>query len=161
MKYKLFVFDLDETLWTVSEGLCTLVRPPFSFPTPDRIQSAEGFWIELMPGVRSLFEFLKKKKRYISLASRNDAAPTLEILEAFQLLDYLDFPQLCWRAKEESIQKIIKELHKRDKVTIRQDEVFFLDDWQENVQLVREWGATALVYGKDVQDFDVLRTMLR
>ena len=26
MNYKLFVFDLDETIWTVSEGLCSLVR---------------------------------------------------------------------------------------------------------------------------------------
>ncbi len=161
MKYKLFVFDLDETLWSVSEGLCTLVRPPFSFPSPDRIESEEGFWIELKPGVRDLFKFLKKQGCYVSLASRNDAKPTLEILEAFKLAEILDFPQLSWRAKEESISRILKDIQKRDKVVIRPDEVFFLDDWPENVQPVRDWGATALLFGQDVQSFDELRAMLK
>ena len=161
MNYKLFVFDLDETLWSVSEGLCTLVRPPFSFPHPDRIESEEGFWIELKPGVRELFKFLKKKKRYISLASRNDAKPTMEILEALNLASFLDFPQLCWRAKEDSIRRIIKDIQKRDDVQISPQEGFFLDDWPENVIPVRGWGATALLFGQDVQDFNELRRMLQ
>ncbi len=160
MKYKLFVFDLDETIWSVSEGLCTLVRPPFTLPHPDRIESEEGFWIEVNPGVRNLFEFLKSEKCYISLASRNDAKPTMELLEALDLAKYLDFPQLCWRAKEDSIRRIIKEIAKRDKVTLQPDEVFFLDDWPENVFPVREWGATALLFGQDVESFVELRKML-
>ncbi len=161
MKYKLFVFDLDETVWSVSEGLCTLVHPPFTMPHPDRIESEEGFWIEIKPGVRDLFQYLKREGYYVSLASRNDAKPTIEILEALKLAEFLDFPQLCWRSKEESIQRIIKALQKRDKVTIRPEEVFFVDDWPENVLPVREWGATALLYGQDVQDFKELREMLR
>ena len=161
MKYKLFVFDLDETLWSVSEGLCTLVQPPFTMPHADRIESEEGFWIEVKEGVRDLFDYLKSEGRYVSLASRNDPKPTIEILKALKLADYLDFPQLCWRAKEESIQRIVKELQKRDKVTIRPDEVFFLDDWPENVVPVREWGATSLLFGQDVQDFRELKEMLK
>ena len=84
-----------------------------------------------------------------------------EILKALKLADYLDFPQLCWRAKEESIQRIIKELQKRDKVSIRPDEVFFVDDWPENVVPVREWGATSLLFGQDVHDFGELKEMLK
>ena len=161
MKYKLFVFDLDETLWSVSEGLCTLVQPPFTLPHPNRVESEEGFWIEVKPGVRELFQYLKKAGCYVSLASRNDAKPTIAILKALKLADYLDFPQLCWRAKEESIQRIIKELQKRDKVSIRPDEVFFVDDWPENVVPVREWGATSLLFGQDVHDFRELKEMLK
>ncbi len=161
MKYKLFVFDLDETLWSVSEGLCTLVQPPFTLPHANRVESAEGFWIEVKPGVRELFAYLKGEGCYVSLASRNDAKPTIEILKALNLADYLDFPQLCWRAKEESIQRIIKELQKRDKVSIRPDEVFFVDDWPENVVPVREWGATSLLFGQDVHDFGELKEMLK
>ena len=70
MKYKLFVFDLDETLWSVSEGLCTLVQPPFTMPHANRVESAEGFWIEVKPGVRELFKYLKGEGCYVSLASR-------------------------------------------------------------------------------------------
>ena len=78
MKYKLFVFDLDETIWTVSEGLCSLVRPPFQLTAPDRLETSEGFWVQLKPGVHDLFKFLKKQKRYISLASRNDHEPAID-----------------------------------------------------------------------------------
>lgn len=160
MKYKLFVFDLDETIWTVSEGLCSLIRPPFRLATPDRLETNEGFWVQLKPGVHNLFKFLKEQNRYISLASRNDHEPTMEILGAFGLAELLDFPQLCWRPKEESIEKIIKRIRKRDKVSIKADEVFFLDDWPDNVQPVRAWGATALLYGQDVLTHDELVAML-
>jgi magnesium-dependent phosphatase-1 len=161
MNYKLFVFDLDETLWTVSEGLVSLVRPPFHVRTPDRLETDQGLWVELKPGVRDLFKYLKSKKRYISVASRNDVGPTMDILAAFKLSQLLDFPQLGWRPKEESIRRIIKEIQKRDKVSIKPEDVFFLDDWPENVVPVKEWGATALLYGQDVQSHEELLQMLK
>ena len=161
MSYKLFVFDLDETLWTVSEGLCSLVHPPFRLPKPDRVENEEGFWVELKPGLRDLFKFLRGRDHYISIASRNDPRPAIDLLEAFQLADSLDFPQLCWSPKEDSIKKIIAEIQKRDKVTIKPSEVFFLDDWHENVLPVRAMGATALLFGQDVQDYKELLAMLK
>ena len=160
LPYKLFVFDLDETIWTVSEGLCSLVRPPFSLPNPDRIENDRGFWVELKPGVRALFKYLKSKGCYVSIASRNDTGPTLDLLDAFQLTPYLDFPQLCWRPKEQSILRIIKEIRKRDKIAIKPSQVLFVDDWQENVVPVKRWGATALIYGQDVQSYEELLDML-
>jgi magnesium-dependent phosphatase-1 len=161
MKFKLFVFDLDETLWTVSEGLCTLVRPPFRLETPDRLVGKDGLWIELFPGARDLLKFLQKKKCYASIASRNDAAPTLELLEALGVKEYFQFPQLCWKPKEDSIKKIIKDIQKRDKVTIKPEEVLFVDDWTENVTPVRRWGASGLVFGQDVHSFEELMALLK
>lgn len=161
MNYKLFVFDLDETIWTVSEGLCALIRPPFRRVSKERLETGEGFWVELKPGVHNLFEYLKSRDRYISLASRNDAGPAMDILQAFGLAEMIDFPQLCWRPKEDSIEKIVKEIQKRDKVSIKPGEVFFLDDWPENVVPVRKWGATALLYGQDVLSHDELVSMLQ
>ena len=161
MNYKLFVFDLDETIWTVSEGLCSLVRPPFHLRGPDRIENDQGLWVELKPGVRDLFKFLKTKKKYVSLASRNDVGPTMDLLDALKISPYLDFPQLGWRPKDESIRRIIKDIQKRDKVGIKPAEVFFLDDWPENVVPVKEWGATALLYGQDIQDYAELLQMLK
>jgi magnesium-dependent phosphatase-1 len=161
MEYKLFVFDLDETLWSVSEGLCSLVLPPFQIPRPDRIENDRGFWVELKPGVRSLFEFLKGKGRYISIASRNDPGPTMDLLDALQLSRHLDFPQLAWRPKTDSIRRIIREIKKRDKVNIKPQEVFFLDDWPENVAPVRAWGAAAFIFGRDIETYDELLSLLK
>ena len=161
MIYKLYVFDLDETLWTVSEGLVSLVRPPFRKVRTDRLETSEGYHVELKSGVRQLFDYLKKNDRYISLASRNDPEPTLVILDAFGLTKLLEFPQLCWRPKEESIQKIIKEIQKRDKVSIKPQEVLFVDDWPENIAPVRKWGATALLFGQDVISHNELLKIIK
>ena len=161
MHYKLFVFDLDETLWTVSEGLCSLVKPPFNFTSPDRLETNEGFWIELKSGVHNLFNFLREQEVYISIASRNDHKPTMEILSAFGLSDNLAYPQIGWRPKDEMLTRIINRIQKRDKVKIKHDEVFFLDDWPDNIKPARDWGATALLYGQDVLSHDELVTMLK
>ena len=161
MRYKLFVFDLDETLWTISEGLCSLIKPPFRMQGDTRLETNEGYWVELKPGVHDLFKFLKKKKCFISLASRNDVKSVMALLEAFKLDSYIVYPQLGWRPKEESIQRILKEIQKKDKVAIKPSEVFFLDDWPENVVPVRGFGATALVYGQDVESYAELIDMLK
>lgn len=160
-RYKLYVFDLDETLWTVSEGLCSLVLPPFHRPNPDRIENDHGFWVELKPGVRQLFQFLKQGGAYVSIASRNDQGPTLDLLTALEIAQYLDFPQLAWRPKQESIRRIIKDIQKRDRVFIKPDDVLFVDDWPENIAPVRAWGAAALLYGQDFESYEELLKLLR
>lgn len=160
MKYKLFVFDLDETLWTVSGGLCNLVKEPFRMETPDRLTGQNGLWVELFPDVRKLLEFLDKRGAFISIASRNDAEPTLKLLEFMGIARFFRYPQLCWKPKEESIKKIIKLIQKNEKVTIKPDEVLFVDDWPENVNAVRKWGATALLFGQDIHSFaDLIRIL--
>ncbi|HLU50511.1 MAG TPA: magnesium-dependent phosphatase-1, partial [Planctomycetota bacterium] len=153
--------DLDETLWTISEGLVSLIEPPYRRVSPDRIETHEGKFVELKSGVRDLFKFLKENGLYISIASRNDPEPTIALLEAFELHTFLDFPQLCWKPKEESIKKIMSEIQKRDKVALKPNEVVFIDDWPENVVPVRKWGATALLFGQDVVSHDELLKILR
>ena len=160
LKYKLFVFDLDETLWTVSGGLCNLVEEPFRLETADRLVGRNGLWVELSPGVHDLLKFLKKRGSYASLASRNDAAPALTLLEFFGIAADFMYPQLCWKPKEDSIKKILRQIQKNEKVVIKPDQVLFVDDWPENVNAVRNWGATALLYGQDVHDFTDIKNML-
>lgn len=161
MHYKLFVFDLDETLWHVSAGLCSLYKPPFNLTSPHRLETNEGIWIELEAGVHNLFEFLREQGVYISLASTNEHKPTMALLSAFGLAEGLAYPQLGWSKKDESLAKIVKRIQKRDKVKIKPEEVFFLDDWPDNIQPVRQWGATALLYGQDVLSHDELVSMLQ
>ena len=59
------------------------------------------------------------------------------------------------------IRRIIKEIQKRDKVAIKPEEVFFVDDWQENVVPVRNMGATGILYGQDVESYAELMSMLK
>jgi magnesium-dependent phosphatase-1 len=160
MKYKLFVFDLDETLWTVSGGLCNLIEEPFRLESRDRLVGANGLWVELYPSVREMLEFLRQRGAFISLASRNDPGPTLKLLDFLGVGEFFFQPQLCWKPKQESIAKIIKLLHKEKKLTVKPDEVLFVDDWPENINPVRKWGATALLFGQDIHSFDELIRIL-
>lgn len=160
LKYKLVVFDLDETLWTVSDGLCNLIEPPFRMETSDRLVGQHGLWVELNQGARDMIKVFRKRGAYLSLASRNDAEPTRRLLEFMGILDDFFEPQLCWKPKEESIEKIIKLLKKKEGVVVKPDEVLFIDDWPENVNAVRRWGATALLFGQDVLSFEGLVKIL-
>ncbi|MDE0740909.1 MAG: hypothetical protein OSB83_17085, partial [Planctomycetota bacterium] len=74
--------------------------------------------------------------------------------------DGLTYPQIGWRSKDEMLTRIIRSIYRRDKVKIKPDEVFFLDDWRDNIKPAREWGATALLYGQDVLSHDELVGML-
>ncbi len=160
LKYKLFVFDLDETLWSVSGGLCNLIEEPFRMETPDRLVGRNGQWVELFPDVRTLLDFLQKRGAYISLASRNDSEPTLKLLQFMGLADYFYKPQLCWKPKEESIRNLIRVIQRNEKVTIKPSEVLFVDDWPENISAVRKWGGTALLFGQDIHSFEDLIKIL-
>jgi len=84
----------------------------------------------------------------------------MEILSAFGLSDGLTYPQIGWRSKDEMLTRIIRSIYRRDKVKIKPDEVFFLDDWPDNIKPARDWGATALLYGQDVLSHDELVNML-
>ena len=92
LRYKLVVFDLDETLWSVSDGLCNLIQPPFRMENSDRLVGQRGLWVELFPGVRALLQNLKSRGILISLASRNDAEPTKKLLEFMGVLEYFSYP---------------------------------------------------------------------
>ena len=137
-----------------------MLKPTINFTAPNRLETNEGFWIELKPGVHNLCTFLMEQEVYISLASRNDHKPTMEILSAFGLSDGLTYPQIGWRSKDEMLTRIIRSIYRRDKVKIKPDEVFFLDDWPDNIKPARDWGATALLYGQDVLSHDELVSML-
>lgn len=144
---RLVVFDLDDTVWTVSEGLCSLLVPPFRRTSPDRIETREGCWAQLKPGVRKFFEFLKKEGCYISIVSRNEPQPAKWLLMAFGLYDYVDFPQFGWGPKAETIQRTASFLG------IKLDEVMFFDDWTEHVKAAWDIGVDAYVVGESFPSY--------
>ena len=82
------------------------------------------------------------------------------LLEFLGIAEFLDFPQLCWKPKEDSIKRIIQLIQKRARVSIKPEEVLFIDDWPENVSAVRKWGATGLLFGPDILSFEDLKKML-
>jgi FkbH-like protein len=99
---KCIVWDLDDTIW---EG--TLLEGPIR---------------SLRPGLLEIIKELDSRGILHSVASKNDRAQALEMLQRFGLVDYLLYPQIGWGEKSRSIATIASRLN------IGIDSIIFIDD---------------------------------
>lgn len=93
-KVKCLVWDLDNTLW---DGIL--------------IETADPRALKLRPGVRETLEELDKRGILHSIASKNDHAPAMEVLEHLGIAEYFLYPQISWEAKSGALANIAKNLN--------------------------------------------------
>ncbi len=91
---KCLVWDLDNTLWD-----STL------------IETDDPNALALKPGVRQTLEELDSRGILLSVASKNDFAPAMAVLEHLGVSDYFLYPQIHWNAKSASMEQIAKSLN--------------------------------------------------
>ena len=66
---KLFVFDLDFTLWNAGETWCDATNPPY-FWEKGKLYDQEDRWIRLYDDVKLILEELRHRNKKIVAASR-------------------------------------------------------------------------------------------
>lgn len=93
-KVKCVVWDLDNTLW---DG--TL------------IETDDPNTLMLKPGVRELIEELDHRGIIQSVASKNDHAAAMAVLEHLGVAEYFLYPQIHWNPKSGSVEQIAKSLN--------------------------------------------------
>lgn len=101
---KVLVWDLDNTLWhgtLVDDG-------------PDGVVLREG--------VRDLLTSLDQRGILLSIASKNDEGPALEVLQRFGISDLFLAPEIHWGPKSGSIRRIGRSLN------LGLDSFAFVDD---------------------------------
>ena len=104
-KVKCVVWDLDNTLW---DG--TL------------IETDDTNALKLNPDVRELIEELDRRGIIQSVASKNDHAAAMAVLEHMNLAEYFLYPQIHWNPKSGSVEQIAKDLN------IGMDAIALIDD---------------------------------
>lgn len=104
-KVKCLVWDLDGTLW---EGALIETEDPMS--------------LTLKPGVREIMEELDKRGILQSVASKNEEAAAMAVLQALGIAEYFLYPQIHWNPKSGSLERIAKSLN------IGIDALAFIDD---------------------------------
>ena len=146
MRYKLIVFDLDETLWTIQQRRLDPLQGPFRLVDRHEAESTTAT-ITLFRGVRALLQNLERRHKFVSLASRSDPEVCEELLRLFEIDHYFKYPQYGWQEKSTAVLNVLKALRDIDKEYIEPADVLFIDDYPANVEVVRSVGAATLLFG--------------
>lgn len=146
---KLVVFDLDETLWSLSEGYCALMRPPWR-RQGDQISDASGLHLTLRPDARDTLDALEERGLLLSAASRSTPETAGEILKLLDLFARFLCPCLAWQDKDLSLDQILQDLDREKGIRLAPNDVLFVDDWPSNIRDARKIGIPGLVFGRDI-----------
>lgn len=141
-KVKCLVWDLDNTLW---DGTLIETEDPSA--------------LKLRPGVREALEALDKRGILHSIASKNDRAPAMEVLEKLGVADYFLYPQISWDAKSGALANIAKSLNIGiDALALIDDSVFERNEVASVHPQVRIYEETVVSSLLTLPEFDVPAT---
>ncbi len=159
MRYKLIVFDLDETLWSVQQRKLEPVSGPFEL-VDSHTAISDNAEVTLFRGVRALLKNLTKRHKFVSLASRSDPDVSEELMRLFDIYHHFSYCQWGWQEKGTAVLNVLKALRDIDKGKISPQEVLFIDDYPANVANVKGLGAATLLFGRDIDNIQELAWIL-
>ncbi|WP_372776087.1 magnesium-dependent phosphatase-1 [Mangrovibacterium sp.] len=136
---KLFVFDLDFTIWNAGGTWCDSTHPPFAWKDR-KLTDQDGRWIYLYPEVKEILTELKEEGHLIALASRTNA-PTVakQLLHMFEIDHFIDSREIYPGSKLTHFDRILKELK------VAKEDVVFFDDEYRNVEEIRSIGIESVL----------------
>ena len=156
MSFRLFVFDLDETLWCTDQDGVDAFEGPFELEA-SHIARSENSLVELRPGIRKLLRAIHRGGGIASLVCRSQEETCNEILEVFGIRDRFFHPRYGLQEKGEAILEILTEIRTRLGVEISPEEVLLVDDSAANVNEAKRVGARAMLYGRDIRNLSELQ----
>jgi magnesium-dependent phosphatase 1 len=131
---KLFVFDLDFTVWDAGGTWCDATRPPY-FWKNGKLFDQGNRWIRLYDDIITIFHELKQKDKLIVAASRTyEPGWAQDLLHLFDIDKYFDKKEIY------PASKILhfKEIKNYFKVPFEQ--MVFFDDEYRNIEAVGQLG---------------------
>jgi magnesium-dependent phosphatase 1 len=135
---KIFVFDLDFTLWDAGGTWCDATNPPYSWENGKLLDSL-GSWIRLYDDVIDIFESLKEEGKIIVAASRTNRPDwAQDLLGLFNIDIYFDLKEIYPSSKVKHFNNI------QDHFNIPYHEMVFFDDELRNIEDVSRLGVEAV-----------------
>ena len=131
---KIFVFDLDFTLWNAGDTWCDATNPPYRWSNKKLLDSS-GSWIRLYDDVIYILEELKQRGKIIVAASRTYQPDwAQDLMHLLDIDKYFDLKEIYPRSKDKHFNRI------RNHFEIPYDEMVFFDDEYRNINDVSRLG---------------------
>nr|WP_321357309.1 magnesium-dependent phosphatase-1 [uncultured Draconibacterium sp.] len=151
---KLFVFDLDFTLWDAGGTWCDATNPPYYWRDGALLDQSNSV-IELYPDVIPVLEELKKNNRKIAAASRTfEPTWAQELLHLFDIDKYFDLKEIYPGSKTQHFSKIRKHLG------LNYPDMVFFDDEHRNIHEVGKLGVETVFVYDGLRKEDVFRYLI-
>lgn len=135
---KIFVFDLDFTLWDAGGGWCDTSNPPYAWEN-GKLLDISGDWIRLYDDVIDILEELKTQNKIIVAASRTyQPVWAQDLLHQFDIDKYFDAKEIYPSSKIQHFSKI------KNQFNIPYSDMVFFDDEYRNIDEVGRMGVKAV-----------------
>ena len=131
---KIFVFDLDFTVWDAGGTWCDATNPPYHWSNKKLLDSS-GSWIRLYDDVIYILEELKRRDKIVVAASRTYRPDwAQDLLHLLDIDKYFDLKEIYPRSKVKHFNRI------QNYFEIPYDEMVFFDDEYRNIDEVSGLG---------------------
>jgi len=129
-KKRVFVFDLDFTLWDAGGTWCDATSPPYEWKN-GRLLDQSGAWIKLYPDVTEILAELNALGKYVVAASRT-FKPTWarELLHLFNIDHYFHLKEIYPASKVAHFKRIHTFFN-----LPYSEMVFFVDEYRNIVEV--------------------------
>jgi magnesium-dependent phosphatase 1 len=147
---KLFVFDLDFTLWDAGGGWCDTTNPPYAWEN-GKLFDRSGDWIRLYNDVEEILKELKTCNKYVVAASRTyQPAWAQDLLHLFDIDKYFDLKEIYPSGKIHHFKRI------QNHFNLPYSKMVFFDDELRNVEEVASLGVESVFVKNGINSTMVL-----
>jgi len=141
---KVFVFDLDFTIWNAGDTWCSETNPPYLWED-GKLLDRSGRWIHLYDDTITVLKILKENGKIIAAASRtNQPGYAEQLLQIFDIDKYFDIKEIYTGSKIVHLKMIQKKLN------CIKDQIIFFDDEERNVQEVSSLGIRSVLINNGI-----------
>ncbi|MDX1284836.1 MAG: magnesium-dependent phosphatase-1 [Draconibacterium sp.] len=142
---KVFVFDLDFTLWDAGGTWCDATNPPYNWENGLLLDSC-GAHIKLYDDVIQILEELKEHGKKIVAASRTYQPDwAQDLLRLFDIDKYFDLKEIYPSSKIQHFNRI------QNHFMIPFNEMVFFDDEYRNIEDVSGLGVESVIVRNGIQ----------
>ena len=135
---KIFVFDLDFTIWNAGETWCDTTNPPYFWQNGKLLDQSNN-WIRLYPDVIRILEELKKHNKFIVAASRTfEPEWAQDLLLLLDIDKYFDLKEIYPAGKIHHFRKI------QNHFKLPFEQMVFFDDEYRNIEEVGQLGVNTV-----------------